>query len=158
MNEIHTWKLALVRQRAKQLGLHGSDLDDAQQEIALDVLAFQYQPDRSNGATEQTALTAFIDGRLKTMLRSKRRYQHHLDQLKQFVTQDAESIDAMRVDVHLAIAQLPERERTLCLALSRNENLREIAERWGCSWHTVARCLARVRRHFLALGLDDWLR
>ena len=67
--------------RAKRLGIRRHDLEDAQQEIVLDVLDFRFDAAKSNGACERTALTSLIDRRLMTMLRAKRRYAQRVQSL-----------------------------------------------------------------------------
>ncbi len=49
------WKVDLIRTRARRLGVRRHDLEDAQQEIALDVQKFHFKSAKSNGACERTA-------------------------------------------------------------------------------------------------------
>ena len=58
-------KLNLIKSRARLQGFRRHSLEDAVQEVALVVLEFEYDAEKSNGATETTALVTVIDRRLK---------------------------------------------------------------------------------------------
>src|SRR5688572_24401295 len=47
-------RMELIAKRAKRMGIHGADLDDAVQEIAPNVIGFQFDSARSNGASLRT--------------------------------------------------------------------------------------------------------
>jgi DNA-directed RNA polymerase specialized sigma24 family protein len=158
---IESWEADLIGERAKRLGIRASDLDDVQQEIILDVLAFEFDPARSNGATVQTALTALIDHRLMAIRRQERRYRLRLDQLilnaKQPSADDSDS-NSLALDVRDAIESLPDREKAVCRGLAAGKCLGQIAQELHIGWPRLKRSLVIVRKHFHALGLDLWLR
>jgi DNA-directed RNA polymerase specialized sigma24 family protein len=161
------WKVRLMAKRASRLGFRPHEIDDAMQELVLDVMAFRYDPAKSNGASEATALTAVIDNRLRTIRRGWRRYQRHVEALRAKLGGDevrdrwpepVEDETALLVlDVREALALLSARERRLCRALLAGQTLAEVARRRGCDWHVRARVLAHVCRRFQALGLEGWL-
>ncbi|NQU22271.1 MAG: sigma-70 family RNA polymerase sigma factor [Candidatus Nealsonbacteria bacterium] len=161
-NQIEPWKAQLVTLRARRYGLAGPDLDDAQQEIMLDVIAFRYDESRSNGATERTALTALIDRRLSTLRRSRRRYEErfHSSTNEQPIVavEEPEDEQSLTMDVRRALEMLPAEDRQVCEALADGRSIREIAQQRACGWHTVRRQVARIRQRFEALGLDGWLK
>ncbi len=66
---IEKWKVDLIVSRARRLGFRRQDLDDAQQQIVVELLSFEFDPTRSNGATEETAVTALIDHQLLSLRR-----------------------------------------------------------------------------------------
>ena len=70
---LEPWKLELINRRTRQRGLRDDDFLDMQQLLVLEVLKFEFDPDKSNGATETTALTALIDRRLAMMRRGEQR-------------------------------------------------------------------------------------
>jgi len=76
---IERWKLELIRARAFRRGLRDGELDDALQEIAIEVMSFRFQPERSNGASEATAVMAVIDRRLSMIRRRQRRYRQRFE-------------------------------------------------------------------------------
>jgi RNA polymerase sigma factor (sigma-70 family) len=158
---VETWKIELLWQRAKRLGFREDELPDLQQEIIFDILSFQFDPAKSNGATETTALTAVIDRRLKTMLRTKCRYQSRIERMQngqqgQLESRQADQ-DQLALDVHDVIACLPEREQFICKRLLEGHCLYHIAEELRCSWPTLKRLLVGIRRSFREQGLDGWL-
>jgi hypothetical protein len=77
--QVEPWKVDLIISRAKRMGFRCDEIEDAQQTIIFDVMCFRFNTTKSNGATETTALIALIDNRLKSLLRSKTRYQAHID-------------------------------------------------------------------------------
>lgn len=158
MNVSHSQRVVLIRRRAHKMGFRGANLDDAQQEIVMDVLSFQYQPEKSNGATEQTALISYVDGRLATIRRTQKRYRRNVEQFALGTSDEVRQDSSMEIDIHEALTRLSDRDRDLCEGLMNQECLHDIAKRWGCSWHTVARRLACLRKRFQSLGLDQWVR
>jgi RNA polymerase sigma factor (sigma-70 family) len=164
---VDRWKVDLIRERARRWGFRREDLEDAEQEIILDVADFRFDAAKSNGATERTALTAIIDHRLCTLLRSKRRYQQHVAKAAAQVAMDDEPLAAstnsspngdLVLDMQEAVAALPDFERAICQSLALGHSLTEIAAQLGCSRHAVGKAVARIRLRFESLGLGDWIR
>lgn len=158
---IEEWKTQLVRSRARRLGIQGHDLDDVQQELALEILAFRYDAGRSNGATERTALTALIDHRLISMLRKRQRRQNRLAGLEpKPEVDDRQDLDhrGCQLDVQSVLAELNDDDRELCDALADGTSIGQIAAARGVSWHTVERRVAQLRELFESRGLDGWVR
>ena len=164
---IERWKLDLVRARAVRLGFRGADLDDVQQDVLLEVLTFQFQPERSNGANEMTALVALIDRRLFMARRQQRRYQQRLDRLQQWSDPESAEVDAdqanheqrtaRQLDVRESLATLTPEDQSLCDALTAGESIDSIAARLACSWHTVKRRIARLRERLVEMGVDGYV-
>ncbi|MGE3808278.1 MAG: hypothetical protein AB7K24_26760 [Gemmataceae bacterium] len=158
---VESWKIELLGQRAKRLGFREDELPDLQQEIVFDIISFQFDPAKSNGATEATALTAVIDRRLKTFLRTKCRYQSRIERLQNGQHGELESRqadqDQLALDVRDVIARLPEREQLICKRLLEGHCLNHIVEELRCSWPTLKRLLVGIRRSFREQGLEGWL-
>ena len=164
---IDRWKLDLVRARAVRLGFRGADLDDVQQDVLVEVILFQFQPERANGANEATALIALIDHRLCMARRQQRRYQRRLDRVQQWldpkaVATDAQQTDrqeqtACRLDIQELIATLTPEDQSLCDALAAGESVDSIAHRLQCSWHTVKRRIKRLREILVEMGVDGYV-
>ena len=140
------------------MGFRPDEVPDIQQQIILDVMAFRFDADKSNGAKESTALQALIDNHLKNICRASARYQAHLEQLggERPLESDFES-EERATDIRAILATLSDREQDVCLALARGESKHEIAERLGCGWHTVDRLIHRIRERFAENGLDGYL-
>lgn len=162
---IERWKSDLVRARAVRLGFRGADLNDVQQEVLLEVMGFQFQPTRANGATEATALTALIDRRLCMARRRQHRYQRRLEQIYTRANADGSSSGMVEVshetqidrnlDVQTILAKLEPEDRSLCEMLSAGQSIEAIADQLGCGWHTVKRRIDRLRQFFEEAGLDS---
>jgi RNA polymerase sigma factor (sigma-70 family) len=146
---VERWKVDLIAARARRMGFRADEIPDVQQQIILDVIAFRFDADKSNGARESTALQALIDNHLKNICRASARYQAHLEQLggERPLESDFES-EELAADIRAMMTTLTEREQDVCLALARGESKHEIAERLGCGWHTVDRLVQRIREHF----------
>ncbi len=162
---LEQWKVRLMASRAKRLGFRPDQIEDAQQELVLDVLAFRFDPLRSNGATEATALTALIDKRLRAIQRASRRYRNRLTGLKAQLGVDEardrwphpveDMTELLVMDVREAVSRLPSPQRRLCKALIREGSLARVARRDRCGWHTVGRSVEGLRRRLA--GLKGWV-
>jgi integrase len=71
-------KLAWINSRARRMGFRRQDLDDVQQQVSIALLQFTFDPSKSNGASERTAITAVIDRQLRKIRRTRTR---HVDRL-----------------------------------------------------------------------------
>ncbi|TET37968.1 MAG: sigma-70 family RNA polymerase sigma factor [Planctomycetota bacterium] len=154
---VESWKVDLIISRAKRMGFRCDEMEDLQQELILDVMHFRYDTAKSNGATETTALIALIDNRLKKLRRSETRYRAHLERLaverkRAYASTPSE---CWVNDVREAVEFLPMREYMVCCLLGRGYSKLQIANALGCGWHTVDRLMRRIRKHLLALGLDE---
>ena len=168
-NEVERWKVNLVVSRAKRMGFRDHDLDDVQQQIVPQVKAFTFDADRSNRATEATALVALIDRQLLLIRRKAMRYQKHLDRIGAMCCVDEQSSQAqcplrqceevalLVLDVRESIAKLSPREQLICDRLADGQSIEQIARHLGCGWHTIQRSVARIRKHFQSIGLDGWV-
>jgi DNA-binding NarL/FixJ family response regulator len=161
---IERWKMNLVRARAYQKSFRGSDLEDVQQEILIEILAFQFCADRSQGATEATALVALIDRRLCMARRREQRQQRRLEQayFRQRTEDPVEmppAKDLDRVfDLQKVVSSLNPTEQELCRSLAAGESIDAIASRLNCGWHTVKRQVERIKQIFVAAGIDGYVR
>ncbi len=154
------WKSDLIRARAVRHGFRGADLEDVQQEIAIEALTFDFRHDRANGATEATALTSLIDRGLRAFRRCRVRYTNRIEKYASALGSDAcetSTPQSLVMDVRDAVAGLSPEDRMLCTDLADGKTIRRIAAERGCSWSTVRREVARLQRHFEELGLDGWM-
>ena len=151
------WKVNLLVRRAVRMGFRDQDLEDAQQEIIADVIAFQFDPARSNGATEVTALTKLIDNRLIHLRRSTARYGKHKDRFQKIAEQAYEpgELNLDDVDVRLAIEKLSAEEQAVCKALGHGFTKNEIQNQLGVGRMKLNRLIRQIHDRFTELGLND---
>ena len=162
---VEAWKIELIVSRAQRLGIRRHDLEDAQQEIVLDVLSFRFDEAKSNGACERTVLTSVIDRRLMTIARTKKRYEKHVGPMPAEMWNDGErepftepiKQQSLEMDMRDAIGAMSDEEQAVCAALATGESIAEIARQLGRSWHAANTIVARIRWHFEQLGLDAWI-
>lgn len=139
-------------------------MDDAQQEIAIEVMAFRFRPEKSNGASEATAVTAVIDRRLSMIRRRQRRYRQRFEARDHpLMASGAEEDPAepptvarfdLLADIRAILARLRPEDRELCLRLADGMSIDAIAAQLGCGWHTVRRRIDRLRAEFERQGFD----
>lgn len=163
---LEDWKNNLIIVRARRMGLSGHDLLDAQQELVLHVARFRYEPVRSNGASEATALTALIDRRLKALRRAEARYNRHQQRARDHhANRSADDANLwpyvdrhlLVVDVREAVARLDPQEQLVCQLRGQGHSVESIAAHLGCGWHTVDRKIEHIGVRFRAMGLDGWI-
>ena len=155
---VERWKADLIVSRARRMGFRPDEIPDVQQQIIMEVAAFRFVPAKSNGATQTTALVAMIDNKLKQICRTMVRYRLRLDRLREEPIPNPDFEDQQKImDIHDAVAALPEREQLVCKALSEGCSKREIAKLLHCGWHTVDRLIRRIRAYFEDIGLGGYL-
>jgi RNA polymerase sigma factor (sigma-70 family) len=155
---VEQWKVDLIVGRAKCMGFRNDEIPDVQQEIILDVLEFQYDPNKSNGAKERTVLQALIDNRLRHIRRTAMREKAKVERIKDQVRQTCDNAEQQcALDVQDVVADLTPREQVVCRALAEGRSKHEIAKQMGCGWHTVDRLVRHIRDHFEKIGLDGWI-
>ncbi|MFM2096838.1 MAG: hypothetical protein RIS70_3962, partial [Planctomycetota bacterium] len=156
---IDTWKLKLITSRAKRRGLRGVDLEDAQQTLVLELLGFVFDPAKSNGATEATALVAVIDRRLAMMRRGERRHVARTERFKESLGQAASDEGShvphtnLSLDVRAAVADLPPVAQQICNALAEGQSVNEIARQLGMQWRAVRKQIDSISAYFVCRGL-----
>lgn len=151
---LESWKVRLIVSRAKRLGFRRHDLEDVQQELALDVIAFRYDP--SKGAAEPTALTSMIDNRLKAIRRRSWRYAMRVTSAGDGPQLEVLLVDGqadLRLDVLTVMATLSATELAICLRLIQGQSVRQIARHLKRGWHWVDRIIKGIRGRFELMGL-----
>ncbi|MBX3452480.1 MAG: sigma-70 family RNA polymerase sigma factor [Planctomycetaceae bacterium] len=160
-------KLDLIRSRARRLGFRRHDLEDAVQEVMLAILEFEYDPDKSNGATETTALTTVIDRRLKTLLRSQKRYAGLLSRATDQLAVACQGFDdgpyceeagglerVASAELDEILSSMDEEMQEVCRLLMEGLSTTGIAEQLGMGWHRANRIVDTIRERLQAAGLN----
>lgn len=166
---IDAWKVALIDDRARLRGYRRDELDEVRQELAPTIAAFVFDHAKSNGACERTVLISIIDNQLTMALRTRARWQQFRSEYAAEMTlaerdrterQDCEHVTESnrRIDVERAINLLWEPDRVIALALAGGESLRDLSKRLNRSRYDLGLAVERIRDHFLACGLDAWVR
>lgn len=153
--EIEPWKIKLALSRIRRFGFPKHEWNDLLQELVMEILQFRYEPQRSNGAKESTALCALINNQLSTIRRAKEREWNKLAEYAARLRASAPSyVDrtALRLDVREVLGTLTPRQRSVCAGLSQGDSIRQIARSLDCAWHTVKRAFEAIRERFQAMG------
>ena len=166
---VEQWKVDLIVARAKRQGFREHEIEDAQQEVIIDLLSFVYDPVKSNGAAEKTVLTALIDKKLKSMKRGAARRKKHEDKysdLQGAVGGYVEPIlckngdqkrASMASDLQYGIGALDARSRTICYALSEGKSRASIAKTMGLTRYQLDEVINGIRLKFEGMELEGWV-
>ena len=164
---LERWKVDLILSRAWRKGFQRHELEDVQQEVVLAILDFRFDPDKANGATESTALTAVVDRTLTFLQRGAARRRNREGQYCRDQGQaDGESPceplapdptiqAALAMDVSRIVATLPPQQRAICSALRMGVPRLRIARNRGVSRYELDRVIDQIRERFQTVGLDE---
>jgi RNA polymerase sigma factor (sigma-70 family) len=155
-------KLDLIRSRAVRFKIKRHDLEDAVQEVIMDLLEFTPDPEKANGASESTILVTVIDRRLNKWLRAQKRYQDMVERCGAMLPSDEElttesdiETSDVGIDVSALLADLPEFEQQVGQLLSEGENATSIARELGVKRPVVCEAIQFIRERFQAAGFGD---
>ena len=130
--------------------------------MSIALLQFTFDPSKSNGASERTAITAVIDRQLRKIRRTRTRHVDRLGCSEDLPTdlQDDYGLAGVHqarhaTDIGVAMRKLCPTARAICEQLSEGQSINEIANRMGVSWHTVNKHLATIRECFASVGLSE---
>jgi RNA polymerase sigma factor (sigma-70 family) len=149
------WQIATTISIAKVLGFQEEDIADAVEEIAIKLLAFNYDPKR---ASERTAIHAVIHNTLVDLLRAKTCRLRHvamLEEHKSAIIEPSVPDHTDAVDLWEAVEHLDQQDQAICRSLSKGNTISEIAKELGLSWFRVDRAIKRLRSRFAAMGYGD---
>jgi len=167
---VEQWKVDLIQQRARKKGFRAGEFADVEQVVIRAVMAFRFDPAKSNGATEATALTAVIDRQLAFIRRSEARNQRREKRLQARINAQADAAglevadrtpkdaEALSCDVREAVSKLTEDEQFVCEGLARGVSRAEIARELGITRHQMEKIVLGVRNRFREIGLEAWVR
>lgn len=156
--KVEDWKLALIAKRAVKLRFRGADLDDAIQHAVLSLRDFKYDPHNSRRASEPTALSGWIDYVLLPYRRAQKRAK---DRCERYAALQTTLVEGKNVelcdDVQNAIKTLPEFGRKVCELICAGLEVRDLPTALNRPMSEVFSAILSVRRHFIELGLNEWL-
>jgi DNA-directed RNA polymerase specialized sigma24 family protein len=160
-------KLCLIKSRARLMGFRRHDLEDAVQEVMITLLEFEYDIEKSNGATETTALTAVIDRKLVSLMRANRCYARLIERATDRLAVECkgfaegpyrEEQAGEELIVSAEVAAALEGLDTVAIQVARllmdGETPNAIAEQLGMGWQRVARLTGLIRERLEAAGLN----
>lgn len=160
-------KLNLIKTRARLMGFRAHDLEDAVQEIVMVVLGFEYDAEKSNGASATTALITVIDRRLQLLNRSKRRYAGLIDRATEQLASDHQGYfdgpcvndhsgeeRIVSAEVEAVITPMAEEMQQVCRLLMAGMQTRGISRRLKMAWYRADELVAAIRERFEEAGLN----
>lgn len=160
-------KLNLIKSRARLMGFRRHDLEDAVQEVVLTVLEFEYDVEKSNGATETTALTAVIDRKLVSLVRTNRCYARLIERATDRLAVECRGFEdgpfreehageelIASAEVAAALEGLDTVAVQVAQLLMQGHAPNAIADQLGMGWQRVARLTGLIRERLEAAGLN----
>ena len=162
---LEDWKVALILERARGKGFRQDELDDVQQEVALAVIGFHFDPAKANGASEAAVLRVLIDKQLTFIQRGCARAKNRVKKYQELhgatanggappaVEPDHAEALALSMDVQGVMAKLSPKEKAVCAELAKGAPLKEIAKALGYSRYEVQMLIGRIREQFEEAGM-----
>jgi DNA-directed RNA polymerase specialized sigma24 family protein len=165
---VEQWKINLTLARIKAFRFPRDQWADLLQNIVPEMAEFQFCADRAGGRNEAQILYGLINNRLRSVIRAQQREQRRMAHHRELLGVSPENAEThaafavadrsdMQLDIHLSLAAMPERERTICQRLMAGDSVSQIARDLGIGWHAVERIIDRVRKHFTKMELNAWL-
>lgn len=165
---VEQWKVNLALGRMKAFRFPADQWPDLLQNLMPEMASFHFQVERAGGRNEAQILHGLVSNRLRSVLRAQQREQRRVMRHRDLLgvsPENAESHPAfaacdradMVLDIDMTLANLPERERSICQRLMAGDSMAQIARDLGLGWHRVQACIGRIREQFTKLELDAWL-
>lgn len=163
---VSTNVVKMIRRITEKLGISQDDQSDAEQTVILEVLQFEFDPEKSNGGSEETVLYSLALNTLKSFVRAKARHAQKLENYSVFFPIDPDSGEYippqegtkfLDIDVRIALAQLPPAKQELCHRLMNGEQRKDICEKYGLSKRALSEVIDEIREAFWEVGLADGL-
>ncbi len=151
---IDPWKMEIVSAIALRMGLRPSEIDDAQQEVAVQLLKRSYDKQKSNGASEATLVGIIARNVIQKMRRGALRYADLMERARVAEPPAIESEDPDRDlgEVWTVLdAERPECRQVAAL-LAQGLDLNGIARQLGWKWDRVERVVVELRRILRCAG------
>jgi len=157
---IEPWKVRLAFTRMRAMGLSKEQWPDLMQELVVKLLMFDFEPDRANGAAEQTVVFAIITNHLRFRIRGLCREQQGRERYQALLGADdrgcvpepVEQVDLdLGIDVTDGVNRLSQFDRQVAILLAHGLTRFAISKRLGCSWNRVQRSIKRIRRQLASL-------
>lgn len=152
------WKIEAMRSRARRMGFRGADLEDALQDLAMELLDFKFDAERANGCQESTVLINLIDCRLKDMRRGKKRASDRDEKIAKFNKSHEADMEAPQrieseAEINLLTRKMPQFDQAVLKYLKDGKTIKWIARKLDCRWHTVKLAVERIRMEMDLHGL-----
>ncbi|HBG25690.1 MAG: hypothetical protein A2Y10_02570 [Planctomycetes bacterium GWF2_41_51] len=152
-------KIAIIIARAKKNGLPEDMVEDVIQDVALEIINFNYDPEKSNGATETTALTAIIDHKIIDIVRRIEFEKNFWERESHTIEMEADELRPlqMSMDIQSALKALSPIERQICMKLINCMTINEIAqeEKWG--YAKAKKIVAGIRSKLAGMNLKNYI-
>ncbi len=151
-------QIKLIISRAQKLGFRDHEIPDVLQEVAIEWLGFQYDLKKNTCQDENAVLIAVADNRLCKLIRGAERDKARIDAIAPTVPQTCDfSETELAVDVRETLDTMNSPDRTVGYMLMAGYSKNQIAYKMCRDWHVVNRACERIRKHFIASGLEGWV-
>jgi len=152
-------KLTLIRARAVRFGIKRHDLEDAIQDVVMDLLEFARDPEKANGARESTILIAVIDRRLMKWLRTRDRYKDMVERcgamlpsVDELAKDGGYESSELAMDVATILSQLPDFEQQVGRRLTQGHTVTSITRDLRVGRRSVEDAVKSIRERMVDAG------
>lgn len=154
---VEKWKIRLAVSKIRAFKLPKSEWEDALQEIAVAIHEFEFDPAKSNGAKESTAICGLITNLLRNMIRSRLRDQrktkdYALTLSLEMDPETGEAVDPREQpdaffssDFAAVLAQMTQQEREVCVRRARGESQRQVCRAMRLRWERLQQLTMSIR-------------
>ncbi len=151
--------VATILAKAKRLGLPEHMREDVVQQIAIDIVRFKHDPEKSNGASEMTVVAAITKHKILDIIRRMEFEKHFLYRKSKSVVLEYSEINQLQIkmDIISALNALPQIEREICINLATGQTINRISCAIGWKWEKTQQVVLSIRKRLTDMGLWDYL-
>lgn len=151
--------IASLITKAKRLSLPEHMIEDVIQDFVAEILTFNYDSAKSNGASQITAILAIFEHKIIDIVRRIDLEKDFLEQESHRVVTERDELRSlqMSMDIESALDVLSITERRICMMLANGMSINEIAARQNTRNKKIANMVSRIRAKLTNMNLRDYL-
>jgi len=152
-------KIASLIVKAKKLGLPEHMIEDVVQDFVLKIIEFKYDSQKSNGASEITALLAIFENKIIDIVRRLEFEKDFIEKKSHSVVFECNQIQPlqMRMDIQTALKVLTPVERRTCMQLANGLTIKEIAKLQKWRFTKARKIVSEIRNKLTKMNLNKYI-
>jgi DNA-binding NarL/FixJ family response regulator len=152
-------KIAVILNRAKRHRLPEDMLEDVLQEIVLEMLTLNYDPNKSYQTNELTVFTSMVDHKILDIVRKIQFEKYFMEKQSHNVETQCDDIAQlqMSMDIQFALKALSTMEQQICMKLATGISINEIAAEKKWSHNKTQRVVSALRRKLTKINLKNYI-
>lgn len=152
-------KIASLIVKAKKLGLPEHMIEDVVQDFVLKIIEFKYDSQKSNGASEITALLAIFENKIIDIVRRLEFEKDFIEKKSHSVTFECDEIKPLeiRMDIQTALKALTPVEKRTCIQLANGLTIKEIAKLEKWRFTKARKIVSEIRNKLTMMNLNKYI-